>query len=71
MSIRTFVLASLVKLVQLIQEDRGVEFAVVPIAESLYALVNCVLAPVVKEVSNFACLVHGLDDDFDCFRFFG
>jgi len=61
----TFVLDSLVKLVQLIQEDCGIEFTVVLVVESFYSLVNCVLALVVKEVSNFACPVNGLDGDFD------
>ncbi len=48
MSVWTLRLASLIKLIQLVQKDRGVEFAIVSIAEALHGLVDRVLVLVVK-----------------------
>ncbi len=71
MRIWIFVLASLVELLQLLQKDRHIKFAIVAIAESLYSLVNCILVIVVEKVRDFACPVHSLEGDFDRFRFVG
>jgi len=41
-------LASLIKLIQLIQKDRGIEFPVVLIVEALHSLVDSVLILLVE-----------------------
>ncbi len=41
-------MAPLVELIQLLQEDRGVDFAIVAVAETLYSLVNGVLVLIVE-----------------------
>ncbi len=65
------VLVSLVQLVQLIQQDCGVELAVVAGAQSLHGLMDGVLVFVSEQVSDFSSPVHGFDHDFDCLRFVG
>jgi hypothetical protein len=48
-------LSPLIELIQLLQKDRGIEFAIVAVAETLYSLVNGVLILVVEQVRDFAC----------------
>jgi len=48
MSVWSLSLASLIKLIQLIQKDRGIEFPVVLIAEALHSLVDSVLILLVE-----------------------
>ncbi len=55
----------MLKVVELVQENGGVKFAVVPGPESLYGLVDCLLVPVVEKVRDLAGPVHGLDADLD------
>ena len=57
--------AVLVSLVQLIQQDGGVELAVVAGAQSLHGLMDGVLVLVSEQVHDFSSPVHGLDRDFD------
>jgi len=65
------VLVSLVQLIQLIQQDRGVELAVVASAQSLHPLMDGVLVLVSEQVRDFSSPVHGHDRDFDRFGFVG
>ncbi len=41
-------------LIQLVQENGGIEFAVVPGPESLNGLVDCLLVPMVEQVCDFS-----------------
>ncbi len=59
------VLALLGELIQLFQQDGGIEFAVVSVAMSLYCLVYGVLVLVVEQVGDLSSLVHGLDGNLD------
>ena len=65
------VLAPLVQLVQLVQQDRGVELAVVARAQPLHGLLDGVLVLVFEQVRDFPSPVHGFDRDFDRLRFIG
>ncbi len=65
------VLVSLVQLIQLIQQDLGVELAVVTGAQSLHSLMDCFLVLVSEQVRDFSSPVHGLDRDFDRLGFVG
>ncbi len=58
--------ASLVQLIQLIQQNGGFELAVVAIAQSLHGLVHGVFVLVLEQVRDFSSPVHGLDRDLDC-----
>jgi len=55
----------------LIQQDRGIELAVVASAQSLHRLIDGVLVLVSEQVRDFSSPVHGLDRDFDRFGFVG
>jgi hypothetical protein len=59
--------ASLIQLVQLIQENGGVKFTIVAIAESLHGLVDGILVLVPEQVGDLSGPVHGLDHDLDHF----
>ncbi len=52
-----------------IQQDCGVELAVVAGAQSLHGLMDCVLVFISEQVRDFSSPVHGLDRDFDRFGF--
>ncbi len=59
------VVNSLVQLIQLIQQDRGIELAVVACAQSLHGLMDGVLVFVSEQVRDFSSPIHGFDRDFD------
>jgi hypothetical protein len=61
------VLASSIKLVQLVQQNSGVKLAIVEVAESLHCLVYGVLVFIMKQVGNFSGPVHSLDGNLDRF----
>ncbi len=65
------VLVSLVQLIQLIQQDCGVELAIVAGSQSLHGLMDGVLVLVLEQVRDFSSPVHGLDRDFDRLGFVG
>ncbi len=53
------------------KKNGGIPFSIVLSPESLYSLVDRFLVPVVKEICDFAGLVHGLDLDLNHFGFVG
>ncbi len=57
------------ELVQLVQENGGIEFAVVPGPELLDGLVDCLFVPVMEQICDFSGPVHGLNFYLDGFRF--
>jgi hypothetical protein len=57
------------QVVQLVQENGGLKFTIVPVPAFLYCLEDCLLVPVMKQVHDFANAVHGLDLDLHGFRF--
>ncbi len=64
-------LASLIQLVQLFQQNCGVELVVVTVAESLHCLVYGILVLIVEQVGDFSGPIHGLDGNLDHFQFVG
>ncbi len=65
------VLVSLVQLIQLIQQNGGIELAVVASAQSLHGLVDGVFVFVFEQVRDFSSPIHGLDRDLDRLGFVG
>jgi len=57
--------ASLIQLIQLIQQHGGVKFPIVAVAQSLYGLVYGLLVLVLEQVGDFPGPVHSLDRDLD------
>jgi hypothetical protein len=57
------------EVIQLVQEDGGVELAIVPGPKTLYRLVYSLPVLMVKQVCDFPRPIHGLELDLDCFRF--
>ncbi len=57
------------EVIQLVQEDGGVELAIVPGPKTLYRLVYSLPVLMVKQVCDFPGPIHGLELDFDGFRF--
>jgi hypothetical protein len=53
------------KLVQLVQENGGVKFAIAPVPESLHCLVDLIFVPMMKQFLDFSGPIHGLDFDLD------
>ncbi len=60
-------LASLIQLVQLVQQNRGIELTVVAVVESLHCLMYGIFVLVVVQVGDFSGPVHGLDCNLDSF----
>ncbi len=65
------VLVSLVQLIQLIQQNGGIELAIVVSAQSLHCLVDGILVFVFEQVRDFSSPIHGLDRDLDRLGFVG
>ncbi len=61
----------ILELVQLVQENGGIKFAVVPGPEPLNSLVDCLFVPVVEQICDFSGPVHSRDFDLNNFGFIG
>jgi hypothetical protein len=59
------------ELVQLIQENVGIEFTVASGPESLDSLMDCLFVPIVEKICDLAGPVHSLDFDLNGFGFVG
>jgi len=59
------------QVVQLIQQDSGIEFAIVPGLQSLHCMVDGFFVPLMEQVSDFFGPIHGFDLDLECFGFIG
>ncbi len=57
--------ASLIQLVQLIQQNGGIEFTVVAVAESLHGMMYGIFVLVLEQVDDLPGPVHGLDCDLN------
>ncbi len=68
MGVWSLKLTSLIKLIQLVQKDRSVEFSVASVVEALHGLVDSVLVLVVEWICDLACPIHGLDGDLNSLR---